>query len=54
MAKDQAGRHGKGTYGNPLRSAPLAAGDDDSAPKERGVTSAQGSRSFGLGRKRAL
>ena len=53
VAKDQAGRHGKGTYGNPLRSAPPAAGDD-SAPKERGVTSGQGSRSFGLGRKRAL
>jgi Mg-chelatase subunit ChlI len=53
VAKDRAGRHGKGTYGNPLRSAPAAAGDD-SAPKERGVTTGQGSRSFGLGRKRAL
>jgi MoxR-like ATPase len=53
VAKDRAGRHGKGTYGNPLRSAPPAAGDD-SAPKERGVTTGQGSRSFGLGRKRAL
>ena len=52
-AKDQAGRHGEGAYGNPLRSARPAAGDD-SAPKVRGVTSGQGSRSFGLGRKRAL
>ena len=52
-AKDRAGRHGKGTYGNPLRSAPPAAGDD-TAPKVRGVTTGQGSRSFGLGRKRAL
>ena len=51
-AKDQAGRHGEG-YGNPLRSAPPAAGDN-SAPRVRGVTSGQGSRSFGLGRKRAL
>ena len=51
-AMDQTGRHGEG-YGNPLRSAPPAAGDD-SAPKVRGVTSGQGNRSFGLGRKRAL
>ena len=51
-AKDQAGRHGEG-YGNPLRSAPPADGDN-SAPRLRGVTSGQGSRSFGLGRKRAL
>jgi MoxR-like ATPase len=52
-AKDQAGRHGEGAYGNPLRSVRPAAGDD-TAPKVRGVTSGQGSRSFGLGRRRAL
>jgi MoxR-like ATPase len=51
-AKDQAGRHGEGTYGNPLRSRPAAA--DDTGPKVRAVTSGQGSRSFGPGRKRAL
>ena len=51
-AKDQAGRHGEGAYGNPLRSARPAG--DDTAPQARGVTSGQGSRSFGLGRKRAL
>ena len=51
-AKDQAGRHGEGAYGNPLRSRPAAA--DDTGPKGRAVTSGQGSRSFGPGRKRAL
>jgi MoxR-like ATPase len=52
-AKDQAGRHGEGAYGNPLRSGRPAAGDD-TGPKVRAVTSSQGSRSFGPGRKRAL
>ena len=51
-AKDQAGRHGEGAYGNPLRSRPAAA--DDTGPKVRAVTSGQGSRSFGAARKRAL
>jgi len=50
-AKDQVGRHGDG-YGDPARSA--QPGGDEAAPKPRGVTSSQGSRSFGLGRKRAL
>ena len=52
-AKDQAGRHGEGAYGNPLRSGRPAAGDD-TGPKVRAVTSGQGSRSFRPGRKRAL
>ena len=52
-AKDRAGRHGEGAYGNPLRSGRPAAGDD-TGPKVRAVTSGQGSRSFGPGRKRAL
>jgi hypothetical protein len=52
-AKDQAGRHGEGAYGNPLRSDRPGAGDD-TGPKVRAVTSSQGSRSFGPGRKRAL
>ena len=50
-AKDQVGRHGEG-YGNPMRSAQPAG--DAPQPELRGVTSSQGSRSFGLGRKRAL
>jgi MoxR-like ATPase len=50
-AKDRVGRHGEG-YGNPARST--QPGGDDPPPKPRGVTSSQGSRSFGLGRKRAL
>ena len=51
-AKDQPGRHGEGVYGDPGRSpdAPAAA----SAPQSRNVPSSQGSRSFGLGRKRAV
>ena len=52
-AKDQAGRHGEGAYGNPLRSGRPPAGDD-TGPKVRAVTSGQGSRSFGAARKRAL
>jgi MoxR-like ATPase len=52
-AKDQAGRHGEGAYGNPLRSGRPTAGDD-TGPKVRAVTSGQGSRSFVPGRKRAL
>ena len=50
-AKDRLGRHGEG-YGNPAQSAQPAA--QDPPPKPRGVTSSQGSRSFGLGRRRAL
>ena len=50
-AKDRVGRHGEG-YGNPVRSTQPAG--DVPQPKPRGVTSSQGSRSFGLGRKRAL
>jgi MoxR-like ATPase len=50
-AKDRVGRHGEG-YGNPVRSARPAG--DVPQPELRGVTSSQGSRSFGLGRKRAL
>ena len=50
-AKDRVGRHGEG-YGNPVQPARPAA--EDPPPKPRGVTSSQGSRSFGLGRKRAL
>jgi hypothetical protein len=50
-AKDRVGRHGEG-YGNPVRSAHPAT--DVPQPELRGVTSSQGSRSFGLGRKRAL
>ena len=50
-AKDRVGRHGEG-YGNPGARPSLPV--DDTAPKSRGVTSSQGSRSFGLGRKRAL
>jgi hypothetical protein len=50
-AKDRVGRHGEG-YGNPVQSAQPAA--EGPPPKPRGVTSSQGSRSFGLGRKRAL
>ncbi|WP_410479317.1 AAA family ATPase [Pseudonocardia sp. H11422] len=50
-AKDQAGRHGDGVYGTPkyAKDTPV-----DAPAKARNVTSSQGSRSFGLGRKRAL
>jgi MoxR-like ATPase len=51
-AKDRAGRHGEGIYGDSVRSARPA--EENTAPKSRNVTSSQGSRSFGLGRKRAL
>ena len=51
-AKDQAGRHGEGPTATRC-DRPSPAGDDPE-PKVRGVTSSQGSRSFGLGRKRAL
>jgi MoxR-like ATPase len=51
MAKDQAGRHGEGVYGDPARSA-LPPATQDSASTSRNVPSSQGSRSFGLGRKR--
>jgi MoxR-like ATPase len=49
--KDTAGRHGEGAYGTP----DYARGSERDAPaKPRSVTSGQGSRSFGLGRRRAL
>ncbi len=51
-AKDKAGRHGEGAYGNPMRPALSTA--DTSSAETRGVPSGQGHRSFGLGRKRAL
>jgi MoxR-like ATPase len=52
-AKDQPGRHGEGAYGDPMRSGRPAAAVD-TGPSARAVTSGQGSRSFGPGRKRAL
>jgi hypothetical protein len=51
-ARDRAGRHGEGVYVDSVRSARPA--EENTAPKSRDVTSSQGSRSFGLGRKRAL
>jgi MoxR-like ATPase len=56
-AKDRPGRHGEGVYGDPGRSpdAPAAASTaPGSRPESRTVPSSQGSRSFGLGRKRAV
>ncbi|NMH98082.1 MoxR family ATPase [Pseudonocardia sp. K10HN5] len=50
-AKDEAGRHGDGAYGTPKYAKDSPA---DTPGKVRNVTSGQGSRSFGLGRKRAL
>jgi MoxR-like ATPase len=53
-AKDQEGRHA-GVYGAPGRDAQEAARrTDDVGVKPRRVSSSQGSRSFGLGKKRAL
>jgi hypothetical protein len=53
-AKDQEGRHA-GVYGAPGRDAQEAARRaDDVGVKPRPVSSSQGSRSFGLGKKRAL
>jgi MoxR-like ATPase len=52
MAKDQAGRHGEGVYGDPARSV-LPPATQDSTSTSRNVPSSQGSRSFGLGRKRS-
>jgi MoxR-like ATPase len=49
VAKDRAGRHGAGVYGDP-RSVPTPA--ENSAAGSPKVSSSQGSRSFGLGRKR--
>jgi MoxR-like ATPase len=50
-ARDKPGRHGAGVYGTPdYVKDPVP----EAAPRPRGVTSSQGGRSFGLGRKRAL
>jgi MoxR-like ATPase len=51
VAKDQAGRHGEGVYGDPARSARPPT-PENSVSTARNVSSSQGSRSFGLGRKR--
>jgi MoxR-like ATPase len=50
-ARDQAGRHGEGAYGIPKYAKDTPA---DAPARPRDVSSSQGSRSFGLGRKRAL
>jgi MoxR-like ATPase len=53
-AKDQEGRHA-GHYGAPGRDAQEAARRaEEPGIKPRSVSSSQGSRSFGLGKKRAL
>jgi MoxR-like ATPase len=53
-AKDREGRHA-GTYGAPGRDAQEAARRaEELGVKPRPVSSSQGSRSFGLGKKRAL
>jgi MoxR-like ATPase len=53
-AKDQEGRHA-GHYGAPGRDAQEAARRaEEPGVKPRSVSSSQGSRSFGLGKKRAL
>jgi MoxR-like ATPase len=53
-AKDQEGRHA-GTYGAPGRDAQEAARRaEELGVKPRPVSSSQGSRSFGLGKRRAL
>jgi hypothetical protein len=51
-AMDRLGRHGEGVYGTP--SGYERSSDAAASPKQRDVPSSQGSRSFGLGRKRAL
>jgi MoxR-like ATPase len=48
-AKDTAGRHGAGAYGTPNYAKGTAK---DAPATPRAVTSGQGSRSFGLGRRR--
>jgi MoxR-like ATPase len=54
-ARDRPGRHGEGVYGTPsyVRDAGKPT-DGTTTPRQRGVPSEQGHRSFGLGRKRAL
>jgi hypothetical protein len=53
-AKDQEGRHA-GVYGAPGRDAQEAARRaDELGVKPRPVSPSQGSRSFGLGKRRAL
>jgi hypothetical protein len=53
--KDEPGRHA-GVYGAPGRDNQEAAraGSDKNPTKPRKVSSSQGNRSFGLGKKRAL
>jgi hypothetical protein len=50
VAMDRPGRHGAGVYGTP----DYAKDADPPPARPRNVPSSQGSRSFGLGRKRAL
>ena len=50
-AMDRPGRHGDGVYGTP---GPARSTGSNSAPPQRNVSTGQGSRSFGLGRRRAL
>ena len=52
-AKDEPGRHGEGVYGDPGRSPDAPAVASTAPESRRNVPSSQGSRSFGLGRKRA-
>ena len=53
-AKDQEGRHA-GVYGAPGREyQEKARSGETEPPKKRPVSSSQGTRSFGLGKKRAL
>jgi len=49
--KDQAGRHGPGAYGTPGISARET---EPVSPKSKKISPGQGSRSFSMGRKRAL
>jgi hypothetical protein len=48
---DRPGRHGEGVYGTPGGSTSTAS---TAEPKRHDISTGQGSRSFGLGRKRAL
>jgi MoxR-like ATPase len=50
--KDTAGRHGEGAYGTPTYAKGTEKDPGPATP--RSVTPGQGSRSFGLGRRRAL
>jgi hypothetical protein len=52
-AKDQEGRH-VGHYAAGSEAKEKARSGELEPPKKRPVSSSQGSRSFGLGKKRAL